>query len=705
LRKEQSNKRVPKKDYPRKGSPVKQQIKTHRYYDLLGLGVIILLGIIIYSNSFGCSFHFDDIYDIVNNTKIRNLSDVKTWWNVSPARPLGIFTFVLNYHYNKLDVWYYHLVNLVIHLVNACLVWWLTRIIFSSPVIKELPIARQKKVIALFTALLFVSHPLATQSVTYIVQRLASLVAMFYLFSMVLYLKARLSEGSKTSKYLLFAASFISAVAAMLTKENAFTLPFAILLAELFFLKTKKLSVNLRDWRVILLIVTFVGLILIIPLKFSFSIFNPIPPTQGHDYTVTPPNYLLTEFSVIVKYIQLLFLPINQRLDYDFPLSNNFFEIRTLLGFLVIAALVFLAIILYKKYRIISFGICWFFLTLAIESSIIPIPNVIFEHRTYLPSFGFFLILSSGICILFWNKYKYLAVGILVIIVLSNSWLTYERNKVWKDDISLCSDNISKAPDIVRPYLNRGFAYLDLGQWDKAIADFTSAIRINPAFADNYCIRGAAYVNIGERDKAIADFSRAIGINPKFAEAYYNRGVTYKDLSQWDKAIADFSATININPKFTEAYFNRGIAYANIGQWDFAITDYSTTVALKPDYTEAYYNRNVVYQGLKKFDDAINDCSKAITIDPNFVNAYYSRGIAYSGLGQWEKAIADYSSAIGIAPKYADAYFNRGVGYGNLGLWAKAIDDFTRTIEIDPNYTRAYSNREFAYRKMGRGAK
>ena len=247
------------------------------------------------------------------------------------------------------------------------------------------------------------------------------MVTMFYLLSLALYVKARLSNKGNISKTLLFTGSLISAVLAMLTKENAFTLPFAIVLFEFFFLRTKKLSINFRDYRVILLMAAFLGMIIIIPLKFSFSIFKPIPPMLGHAYTVTPLNYLFTQFSVIVKYIQLLFLPINQNLDYDFPISNTFFEIRTLLSFLVLLSLIILAIFSFKRYRIISFGIFWFFLTLSIESSFIPINDVIFEHRTYLPSFGFFLILTSGIYFLLWNKHKYLAISIFVIIIGSNS--------------------------------------------------------------------------------------------------------------------------------------------------------------------------------------------------------------------------------------------------------------------------------------------
>ena len=660
------------KNKPLKKGPLKKRqakkgpVTKNRYADLFGLVIIILLGIMIYSDSFTSSFHFDDFLRITNNTRIRDLADVKAWWNSYPLRPVGMFTFALNYHFNHYDVWYYHLVNLSIHLINACLVWWLTLLIFSSPALKDNPIVRHKKRIAFFTALLFVSHPLATQSVTYIVQRMASMVAMFYLLTMTFYVKARLTQENKIARYLLYTGSLISAVLAMLTKENAFTLPFAIAFFELFFLRTRKLNITFKDYHVTLVLAAFLGLIIFFLLKFQSGIFKPIPPSNGNNYTITPLNYLFTQFSVIVKYIQLLLLPVNQNLDHDFPVSTNFFMIRPVLSFLGLLSLIILAIFLFKKYRLISFGIFWFFLTLSVESSFIPINDVIFEHRTYLPSFGFFLILSTVLYILFWNRYKYLALSLFLIIIAFDSILTYERNKVWKDDLTLWSDAVSKSPDKARPIINRGLAFENLGQFEKAISDY----------------------------------SRAIEIDPKFIQAWYDRGTAYGKLKQWDKTIDDCSEAIRIDPKCSYAYSNRGLAYENLGQHGKAITDYSEAIRIDPDYVNAYFNRGVTYANLGQWDRSIADYSKTISIDPDYVNAYYNRGVIYGSLGKWDLAIADYSKAIEIDPDFTMAYSNRGVAYGNLGRWDKAIADYSKAIEIDPNFKIAYSNREIAYRKL-----
>ncbi|MCK9613782.1 MAG: tetratricopeptide repeat protein [Bacteroidales bacterium] len=638
----------------------------NKYAEFVGVAIILLLGVIIYSNSFNCSFHFDDLVNIVNNKAIQNLSDVKTWWNYSPNRPVSMFTFALNYHFSQLEVHSYHYVNLFIHLINACLVWLLTLLIFSSPVMKDQPISKHRKSIAFFTSLLFVSHPLATQSVTYIIQRMTSLAAMFYLLSLVLYMKARMESNVKKTRYFYFAGSLISAILAVLTKENAYTLPLAILLLEVFFLQTRKLSSICKDRRVILTLIGFIIFFTVVLIKFSFSVFQPVPSGNGNNETITSSDYLLTQFSVIVKYVQLIILPINQNLDYNYPVSHHFFEIKTLLNFLILLSMLTLAILIFKRNRIISFGIFWFFLTLSVESSIIPINDVIYEHRTYIPLLGFFLILSSGLFMLFGRKNKYFAVSILLIIIGINSFLAYSRNKVWKDDITLWTDVISKSPKKARPFFGRANAFADQGQYDKAIADYNKAIRFDSMNAIAYVNRGLAYWKTGLTHKAFEDYSKAIEIKPEYFEiAYYNRGIAYGTFGQWEKAIDDYSVAIKINPAYDMAYSNRGVAFANLGQWEKAVTDYTIAIDINPDYITAYFNR----------------------------------GVAYQNSGQWAKAINDYSKVIEFDPNYEPAYYNRGLAYENLEQWAEALNDFSRCLELNPNNENALYMRDLVYKK------
>ena len=699
MKKQQIKKSSQPKPFNRKTIQFNKAPKPFKYYNILGVAIILILGIIIYSNSFNCSFNFDDTNSIVGNKAIQNLSDIKTWWNYSSNRPIAYFTFALNYHFGQLNVWGYHLVNLIIHLITSCIVGWLTLLIFSTPAMKDNPIIKHKKTLAFFVALLFVSHPLATQSVTYIIQRLASLVAMFYLLSLSLYVKGRLSEKGIT-KYIWFAGAFVSAVLALLTKENAYTLPFAILLFDIFFLQTKKRKINFKDYRFVILFCGFVIFLVLLFYKYSAYIFKSLPPTGGHNYVITTVNYLFTQFSVITKYIQLLFLPIHQNLDYDFPISNSFFEPRTILSFFSLLSLIGLAVFLFKRNRIISFAIFWFFLTLSIESSIIPIDDLIFEHRTYLPSFGFFLILIISIYSLIWNKYKYLGLSILLIIIGCNSLLTFNRNNVWKDDFSLWNDAVLKSPNKARPYYNRGVIFSDNKKYNQALNDYSKAIEINPNYLSAYYNRGIAYDNLGQWNNAITDYTRAIEINSKYLLAYYNRGIAYGNLGQWNIAIADYTKAIEIDSNNKEAYSNRGNVFGTLGQFDKAIANYTSAIEIDPKFKDAYYNRGIAFTSIKLWKNAIADYSKVIEIDPNNTSAYSNRGIAFANLGQYQNAISDYSKAIEIDPNYIIAYNNRGYAYIKLEEWDKAISDYTKTLEINPDDKLAFSNREYAYSKL-----
>ncbi len=631
-----------------------------------GTVLILLLGALIYSNSFQCSFHFDSLLHIVYNNAIRNLSDVGTWWNYLPNRPVSIFTFALDYHFFGLDVRYWHLVNLVIHLLNGLLVRWLVLLILRSPAMAtRLPVARREP-IALMAALMFITHPLATQSVTYIVQRMTSLAALFYLLSLSLYLKARLAEKRRARVYLLFTGSLIAAVLAVLSKENAYTLPIAILLVEIFFLHENGISANRIKkwlWFAIPVLVITLGIIL---WRFPMSIFHPVLPRSGHVGTITPLNYLFTQFSVIVKYIQLLFLPVNLHLEYDFPVADGFFHPATLLSFLFLLALVVLAVLLYRKHRVYSFGIAWFFVTLSIESGIIPIQDVIVEHRTYLPSFGFFLILGTGLCEWLYDRNRIALAAASLLLIGLWSVMTYQRNKVWKDDLTLLNDNIAKAPSFARPYSNRGVALWKRKEYSQAIADFSTAVRINPGYRD----------------------------------AWYNRGVVFEETGNYERALGDYTRAIAIDSTHIKAWYNRGVVHYHLGKYEEAAGDYTRAIAIDSGYADAWNNRGVIFVTRKEYDKALADFSKAIALRPDYTDAFSNRGATWSDKGDYPQAIDDYTRAIGLRPGYKEAFVNRAIAYGNLGQWDKAVADYDRALEIDSGYTQASAYREVALQKL-----
>jgi tetratricopeptide (TPR) repeat protein len=699
------------------------------YIKLFSILLISCVGILAYSNIFHCSFHFDDIWLITDNFVIRSISNLQNIWNFLPCRFIFYLSLALNYHFHQLDVFGYHVVNLTIHLVSAILVWWLVLLTFSTPAMKEgtieksaierksfhkfnrtLPILKtlQKStiightnLIALFVGLIFVSHPIQTQGVTYIMQRAASMATLFYVASLCFYVKSRLLTGhSPLLGRIYYMGSFITTIIAMFTKEITITLPLMILLYEFSFLRTKKSL----DWKCL---VPFLLTLFIIPVTMLLTKAGNAISTQEMQRAlegsteISTMQYILTQFKVIVTYIRLIFLPLNQNLDYDYPISHSIVELPTLFSFLFLIVIFFSAVRLFSKYRLVSFSIFWFFLTLLPESSLFPIKDVIYEHRLYLPLVGYSMFLVSGIYYLF-GKNTIITMGIvLTMIVGCNSVLTYQRNKVWKDEFTLWDDSVRKSPHKARPYNNRGKAYDDQGNLPQAIADYSKAIEINPNYADAYCNRGNIYNKLGNFTQAMFDYNKAIEINPDYELAYNNRGSVYEKQDNLTQALSDYNKTIELNPKLAEAYNNRGNVYDKQGSFPQALSDYTKAIEINPKFAMAYANLGDVYIKQGNLSQAMADYTKAIEINPNFAEAYSNRGIVYYDQGNVSQAISDFTKAIEINPKFAKAYNNRGLAYDKQGNFNQAISDYAKAIEINSKYTEAYNNRGGAYSQQG----
>jgi tetratricopeptide (TPR) repeat protein len=247
-------------------------------------------------------------------------------------------------------------------------------------------------------------------------------------------------------------------------------------------------------------------------------------------------------------------------------------------------------------------------------------------------------------------------------------------------------------------YFNRGLEAYQNNDYNKALADYTKAIEIDPKYATTYTARGATYGALKQYSKEIADYTKAIELDPTYAPAYYNRGIAYDDIKQYDRAIADYTRALEINPQYTSAYNNRGNAYFDLKQYDKAIADYTRIIEIDPTYDSAYSNRGNTYKALKQYNRAIADYTRAIAINPQNASVYNNRGDVYADIKQPDKAIADYTRAIAINPQYASAYNNRGVAYFyDLKQYDRAIADYTRAIEIDPKYALAYDNRGNVY--------
>ncbi|MDE2232286.1 MAG: tetratricopeptide repeat protein [Candidatus Omnitrophica bacterium] len=605
---------------------------------------IVCLGALVYANTFHSSFHFDDQVYIVNNPFIRSLSALLGHWQFYPTRFFVFLSLAANYHFNGLHVFGYHVFNLSVHLICAGLVWWLVLLTLATPAMKDDPISRHARLVAMFCALVFVTHPLQTEAVTYIWQRATSMAALFYLVSLCFYVKSRSSPAGGEAGMFFYILSLLSAVIAMFTKENAVTLPLMVLLYEFCFWGPQK-SLNTKS-------LVFLMTILIIPLTLLLARSPQLQAIRKFTESpggTSPWEYLFTQFRVIVTYIRLLILPLRQNIDYDYSISKSFFEGPVLISFLFLAGALYGAGRLFTKYRLLSFAVLWFFLSLSLESSVLPLKNIIFEHRLYLPLVGYSIFLVGGAYYLLGKNNMKAMAAVLAVIVAFNAVLTYQRNKVWKDELTLWGDAVAKSPHRARAYNNLGFAYLKQGQPAQAIADYNQALRIDPTLTDAYVGRGLSYARQGDFSKAIADYNKAVAIEPD-ADALNNRGIFYFHQGNLPQAISDLTWAIRLNPDDVKAYYNRGLSFAKQGDLTSAVADYNKAIEIDPRDAQTYYNRGLAFAREKFFAEAVYDFTRAIKIDPGYADAYNNRGITYALEGNLDQAISDFTRALKINP-------------------------------------------------------
>jgi tetratricopeptide (TPR) repeat protein len=329
----------------------------------------------------------------------------------------------------------------------------------------------------------------------------------------------------------------VTAVIAMFTRENAVTLPLMIVLYEFTFFKGKRGL----DWKPIIPFLLTIFIIPLTVLSLKSQTFQDLHGNLKVDGSIISPiNYFVTQIRALFTYIRLAFLPINQNLDYDYPILKNVFELSVLISFLSFITILYWVKRLFLKYRLLSFSILWFFLTLTIpESSFWAMGNVIFEHRLYLPLAGFSIFLVSSVYYLWGKNSLKLMVLALIMILTCYSALTYQRNTVWRDEVSLWEDVVQKSPHKARPYNNRGNAYIRQDNFTQAMLDFNKAIEINPNYADAYSNRGASYLRQGNLIQALSDYNKSIEIDHAFIRAYLGRATAFYDLKEYDKAWGD----------------------------------------------------------------------------------------------------------------------------------------------------------------------
>jgi len=692
-------------------------MKNHQRIDWLSnpwiaLGLIALVSVIIYSNIYQAPFVFDDVQQIEKSMKIRQLSKCLSPEQLFSPRPIAELTFALNYRFGGLNVFGYHLVNVLIHILNGFLVYFLGLTFFrrlSRPHVQNrdhsnnhdnvepgnLQADRSEKsvnslqsmidhrsstisLMALFAALIFIAHPLQTQAVTYIIQRHTSLAATFYFLSVAFYMRARILQqdagrpesgrtgsggipsGFRLKPLGLYVLCVICCILAFLSKQNTASLPGAILLIEyILFDRTwqgwrRKLAWFAPAFFIIGVFILYVSGIFRGGVEFGSLLEDVSSILRAHGTKVDRWVYFCTQLNVIVIYIRLLFLPAGQNLDYMYPFKTGFFDGYTPAAFLLLVALAGVGIWQIKRRPAISFGIFWFFITLSIESSFFPIIDALFEHRLYLPMFGFAIAISYIIWTCF-SVRRFWRIGISILILAALGSATYLRNRTYESKLRIWADVASKSPQNFRAYYNLGNALYKEGKPYDAIRNYSEALRIEPDFILAHINLGVVLTEVGRLDDAVSHLSEAMRMRPSDVKIQNNLGHALTMSGRLDDAVRHLSKAVRHAPKFAEAHNNLGIALAQQGNLTDAMAHFSKAAAIEPHNAKIQGNLGQAFMLQGDLPKAARHYSEAVRIDPGYAEAHYHLGVVRVRQGDLDSGIDHLSLALKLRPGFTEA--------------------------------------------------
>jgi protein O-mannosyl-transferase len=560
---------------------------------LLAPLLIVLVGAVAYSNSLHGPFIFDDIGGITKNPQIVSLNPFKypSWGPTTIAgRPVAIFTFSVDYAISHLKVETYHATNLAIHLLAALFLYGVVRRTLLLTQASEFRYASSATWLAGIVTAIWVSHPLETQSVTYLVQRTESLASLFFLASLYCFLRSK--DGSKWWGV----GVVIGCALGMASKEIVAVLPIVLLLYDRAFLSGTFKSALARHWKIYVSIAATWAFIL-------FSLHTGGRESMvGFHIGISPIAYARTELNGIALYLRLAFWPTNLVLDYyDWPIAERWSDVAWQ-GWGVVLLLV-ATIVSLRFFPRIGFVGASFFLILAPTSSFLPIKEeAVAEQRMYLP-------LAAVVCLVVLGAWKILCGsrplrwggGIAAcIIVAVFTWMTLNRNELYANPVDMWTDTVAKRPNNTRAHVDLGDAWAQVsldyppgspesvGAASNAADQFRIVLALEPRIVHAVFALGQSLDRMNEVQAAEDLYTQALPKYPAVrADLLVERANLRARRGDWTEAKADYLAAIEANPSDVEPHYFLGVLDEQLGDTKGAETELSKAVGLEPTYKDA----------------------------------------------------------------------------------------------------------------------
>ena len=636
--------------------------------------------VLTYANSLSGVFIYDDLIAIPENSTIRNIERIGEV--LSPprnatvtARPLANLTLAVNYLVGGVNPIGYHIVNMLIHAGAALLLLGIVRRTLLMPAV----VGRwggDAHMIALLVALLWAVHPLQTESVTYVVQRVESLAGLFYLLTLYSFIRGNADGGVLKWRIMAVASCWLG----MATKETMVSAPLMVLLYDRTFI-SGTFGGAWRRGRV-LYITLFGSWFLLAGLVIKGSGRDN---TAGFDAGITSWHYLLTQCGAITQYLRLSVWP--DPLVFDYGRAVVRVPMEVLWQGILLSVLAFAAGWAVWKRHWLGFVGVWFFATLAPSSSIVPIvTQTMAEHRMYLP--------LASVCLMFvvlvyrWAG-RYSGV-ILCMIASAFCVMTIYRNEKYGSALVLWQDTVEKRPEHSGAQNNLGNALVAAGRAQEAIPHFQRALEItNGKDADVHNNLGRALVDLKRPVEAELCFRKALEVNSRHVIAMCNLGWMYSNRSQWDEAESIFVRALQIRPDFAEALHGLGFVASKRNQTQLALSHYNAAVLSDPHNAKIWTDLGITLLKLGRLPESEKAYRQAVAIESASVDGWFGLGCVYSDSSRWAEAAVCYERALHIKADHAEAHNNLASVFLQLGRTREALEHYKAAIRIDPQLVQA----------------
>lgn len=502
-------------------------------------------------------------------------------------RPVAYATLRLNFALDGFNPRGFRVVNIVIHALSSILIYaLLSMLLRRSASANTLP-GGSTVFIPATAALLFAAHPLATESVTYIVQRFTSLSTMFYLLTLWLYF-ASMHASSKTGRLMLRASAVVVVVLGMLTKECTFTAPLMAVLIDCIVSGARLRAALMRALPLLLCLPIIPALVILTSAaqhsgQFDFSTALNI--VNSRDNPLNHWHYIVTQITVVAAYLQRIFWPVGLNLDPEWPLYRSPYAAPVLKALTVLAGLFTGAWWLWRKNpsnvhaRLAFVFTLWFFVTVAVSSGIVPLPDLMADHRTYLPSIGIFTIVAcflDRVRTLPWRPVfaRLAAPACTALCVTALAWTTCTRNEVWRTEESLWADTVAKSPSKFRTWGNMGAAYSISGKEEQAVKCYEEALRIEPRFQNAMFNLSNSLLRLGKPKESLDASLKLIQMDKRTAtqpHVVYTVGLGLAGVGRYDEALSVFKEILAVMPEDARCHQAMGAVYLQTNRPSLAL--------------------------------------------------------------------------------------------------------------------------------------